>query len=281
MENTDGARPRAIADDVARFAARTPTLPPASETNSYALGSREVLLVEPATPYEDERAAWLGWARGLAAEGRRLVGILLTHHHVDHASAAGHFARALDLPLFAHRETLCRTIDLEGARLRPIDDGYAFVLDGPTPRRWIALHTPGHAPGHLCLHEQTQRLVVAGDMVANGSTILIPPDDGGDMRHYLEQLRRLDALDAARLFPAHGEPIDDAHTLLTHYVAHRLAREAKVLDAFLALAQSLGRPPSLDEIVPRAYADTPKHLWPIAIASADAHLRKLRDDGLV
>ena len=37
------------------FGARTPTLPPATHTNSYALGARDVLLIEPSTPYESEQ----------------------------------------------------------------------------------------------------------------------------------------------------------------------------------------------------------------------------------
>ena len=42
-------RPRDIAPSVSLFPARTVTLPPATHTNSYALGTRDVLLVEPAT----------------------------------------------------------------------------------------------------------------------------------------------------------------------------------------------------------------------------------------
>ena len=53
----DYPRPQDVAPGVAWFAARTPTLPPATHTNSYAIGTRQLLLVEPATPYEDEIAA--------------------------------------------------------------------------------------------------------------------------------------------------------------------------------------------------------------------------------
>ena len=49
------SKPQTIAAGVESFAARTPTLPPATHTQSYALGEREVILVEPATPFEDER----------------------------------------------------------------------------------------------------------------------------------------------------------------------------------------------------------------------------------
>ena len=71
-------RPRTVLRDVELFAARTPTLPPATHTNSYALGGRDVLLVEPATPYEDELVAWLGWARGLVSAGRRPLALFVT-----------------------------------------------------------------------------------------------------------------------------------------------------------------------------------------------------------
>ncbi|GAC1572519.1 MAG: MBL fold metallo-hydrolase [Polyangiales bacterium] len=273
-------RPRAIAPDIALFPSRTPTLPPATHTNSYALGRREVLLVEPATPYDDERIAWMGWAHGMLREGRKLLGIFATHHHIDHASGIVYFAQALGLPVFAHPLTFARLNGLEGldaVDCVPIEDGRVFALDSAS-QRWTALHTPGHARGHLCLHDAQAKTLIVGDMVANGSTILIPPDDGGDMAVYLEQLRRLDALQATLMLPAHGDPLDDPHATLTHYLAHRAMREEKVLHAYRSLASELGRAPTIREMIPRAYDDTPMHLWPIAEGALEAHWIKLRDE---
>ncbi|GAC1353478.1 MAG: MBL fold metallo-hydrolase [Polyangiales bacterium] len=269
-------RPRAILPGVELFPVRTPTLPPATHTNSYARGQRALLLVEPSTPYDDERRAWLEWARGLAGESRAILGVLLTHHHVDHGSSAGFFTRALGVPLLAHEATLARTADLEGVTARPLRDGETLTIDDT---RWTALHTPGHAPGHVCLWEPGSRVLVAGDMVANGSTILVPPDDDGDMGDYLAQLVRLQSLGASTMLPAHGEPIDDPATLLAYYVAHRLERERKVLAAWRSLRTSLAREPEPAELVPVAYADTPTQLWPLARASLIAHLVKLRREG--
>lgn len=260
-------RPRDVVPGVGLFPVRTPTLPPATHTNTYALLGDEVYLVEPATPYDDERAAWLSWARSIE---RPIAGVFVTHHHVDHASAATFFARALSVPLFGHAITF-DLLKPEGVELRTL-------VDGDRVGSWDVLHTPGHAPGHLCLHDAEGRTLIAGDMVANGSTILIPPEDGGDMAAYLEQLRRLDALNTTTVLPAHGEPIDDPRALFAYYVKHRLMREEKIFAAWQAQRVALGREPTVAEIVPVAYDDTPVHLWPIARSATEAHVIKLRNE---
>jgi hypothetical protein len=70
--------------------------------------------------------------------------------------------------------------------------------------------------------------------------------------------------------PAHGAPIEDPERIFRHYIAHRLMRERKVLDALDALG-----PADLDALVAQAYRDTPEPLWPIAKLSLESHLVKL------
>ena len=268
-------RPREIARNVSAFAALTPTLLPATHTNSYALGTKQVVLVEPATPYQDEQRAWLDWARALVSQGRQLVAIVATHHHPDHV---GGLARELSVPVWAHDLTVERLDPAIRARVtRRLADGDAIVLDGPEPETWDVLHTPGHAPGHICLHEPRSRALVVGDMVASVGTILIAPGDG-DMQVYLEQLQRLASYAAALALPAHGDPIDDPSALFAKYIQHRLAREAKVLAAVLAVGAAGADSAAL---VPDAYADTPMLLWPIARLSLEMHLEKLEREGKI
>lgn len=267
-------RPRELARSVALFAARTPTLPPATHTNSYALGARDVLLVEPATPHADEQRAWIAWARALPSTGRTPIAIVATHHHVDHVGGVDVLTRELGLPLWAHEATASHLDTPVGRRLV---DGEDVVLAGPVAERWRVLHTPGHAPGHVCLWNEEERAVVVGDMVASVGTILIEPNDG-DMRVYLEQLERLAALDARVALPAHGEPIDEPTRLFRTYIAHRRMREAKVL---AAVADRGEKGAMAEEVLARAYDDTPMSVWPIALLSVKAHLKKLEDDGRV
>jgi glyoxylase-like metal-dependent hydrolase (beta-lactamase superfamily II) len=272
------ARPREISSSLQLFAALTPTLLPATHTNSYALGGRDVVLVEPATPYEDEQRAWIDWARGLVSQGRTLAAIVATHHHPDHVGGLEVLARELDVPVWAHELTVDRLAPETRALVtRRLTDGEEFVLAGPRDESWRVLHTPGHAPGHVCLFEERTRTVVVGDMVASVGTILIAPGDG-DMQVYLEQLDRLASLDASVALPAHGDPIDEPTVLFRRYIAHRLAREAKVLAA-VKLAGAAGA--DAGALVPEAYADTPAHLWPIATLSLEMHLEKLEREGAV
>lgn len=258
--------PRQLGRDVELISARTPTLLPATHTNSYAIGGQDVVLVEPATPYEDEQREWLAWARACSSTGRRLVAIVATHHHPDHVGGAAFLAKELGLPVWAHELTAAR-VDIPIAR--HLVDG-EIVIDA-----WEVLHTPGHAPGHVCLFEPRSRYAIVGDMIASVGTILIAPGDG-DMQIYLEQLARLAKLDAFVALPAHGEPVDEPTKVFERYIAHRLMRETKILGALSAAGTATAA-----ELVALAYDDVSPAIWPIAKLSVDAHLEKVVREGKV
>ncbi len=254
-----------IARGVRVVPVRTPTLPPATQTNTWVLGEETLSIVDPASPWPDEQARLLRALEALGRAGRPVARILLSHHHLDHVSGAAALAQALGVPVCAHGKTQERVqVEVDVT----LEDGEEIGQGDDTLR---CVFTPGHAPGHLCF--QRGDVVAAGDMVAGVGTILVDPDEG-DMLEYLASLERLRALAPALLLPAHGPPILRADDKLTEYRAHRLMREGRVVAA-LAAARTL------EALVPLAYADTPPALWPLAARSLRAHLDKLVKDGRV
>jgi endoribonuclease LACTB2 len=265
----------ALGDAVRVLPLLTPTLPPATHTNACLVGlpGGEAIVIEPATPHEAERAQLLAWLRHHQSLGARIVAIALTHHHVDHVGAADWLRGQLGVPLLAHALTRSR-LEGEIAIDRTIEDGEILRLVGPRPLSLEVLHTPGHAPGHVCFWEPVSRTLIAGDMVAGTGTILVEPTDG-DVGLYLASLARLAALEPQTIVPAHGAPLEKE--VLHRYIAHRRAREAKILAAL----RQLGGAHELDEIVPIAYADTPPAAWPLARLATEAHLIELAKHGIV
>lgn len=262
-----------VAFGVQRLSLRTPTLPPATHTNTYLVGETDFLVVEPASPYAPEQAALFAAIDGRIAKGHRLLGAMVTHHHVDHVSAAWALRARYGVPLMAHAET-ARRLAARGPTDHLLREGED--LDPALAALEIqVLHTPGHAPGHVCLLSDRHRWLIAGDMVASVGTILVDVDDGGDMDAYIDQLSRLADLAPRRILPAHGDPIEDAVGRLRFYVHHRGQREARILDAVRQGSADLGA------IVARAYDDIPVSAWPLAARAARAHLQRLVKHGHV
>ena len=260
-------------DNLRVLSLRTPTLPPATHTNTSFVGRERVWIVDPATPYPDERARLLDAVACERAAGRELAGIVLTHHHHDHVGGADWLRGETGLAVWAHP----RTEELLQGRLTidvALDEGDVLTGSEASDDAWHVLHTPGHASGHIVLFQPESRALVAGDMVAAVGTILVEPPDG-NMAQYISELRRLLALEPRIAVPAHGEVIGDPAAHFGHYISHRLAREAKVLAAVHM------SPRALLEITRDAYDDVPESLHLLASRSTLAHLFKLRDEARV
>jgi glyoxylase-like metal-dependent hydrolase (beta-lactamase superfamily II)/8-oxo-dGTP pyrophosphatase MutT (NUDIX family) len=265
---------RDLSPGVVLLDARTPTLWPATHTNTPVIGGDDVLLVDPATPYPDERERFDALLHTIL-DGRRVQGIVLTHHHHDHVGDAARLREKHGCPVFAHALTAAQvdvTVDVL------VDDGHVFALPagaGGPARRFQVLHTPGHARGHVCLWEPDLSLLVAGDMVAGTGSILIDPPEG-HMNTYLQSLQRLIALSPRALIPSHGPLLVDGERRLREQIAHRRARQEAVAAAIA------GGAVDVDAVVAAVYGrDTAPAMWAFAARSVAAIVEALVEDGRV
>ncbi len=259
---------------------KTPTLPPATHTNCILIGGPELLIVDPGSADPAEQKALDAALDRLLAEGRRVHGVLVTHHHNDHWGGVESLKSRFGCPVYAHAWTAPKVgadRALEGGEVIELAPGlpaaHGLPADPTRPWRLAVLHTPGHTPGHLALWDAVSGTIVAGDLVSGLSTIVIDPPEG-DMGAYLASLEVLRALPATLLLPGHGPPIGGPLHRLGYYRKHRLDRERRVL---LAIDQ----PRTLEEVVPLAYDDTPGADPALAARSALAHLIHLQAVGKV
>lgn len=192
--------------------------------NGFVVGcprTREAVLIDPG----DEVASLLEFIR---REQLHVKWILLTHAHVDHVTGVPEAKRALDVPVWLHRDdqflyegavAMGRMfgLDFEGP-LPPVDRYY-----GPDERlsfgdyRIRVLHTPGHCPGGVCL-EVTPANVSAAELQSGAGRDLFVGDTlfagsigrtdlpGGDYGTLMRSIRGvlLPLGDAARVHPGHG-----------------------------------------------------------------------------
>jgi glyoxylase-like metal-dependent hydrolase (beta-lactamase superfamily II) len=183
--------------------------------NGFVVGcetTREAVLIDPG----DEVASLLSFAERNTLSIRH---ILLTHAHVDHVTGVAAAKRALNVPVYLHRDDLFlyeRAVESGaafGLRVEPqppidvfyqADQVIPFGAYGARPH-----HTPGHCPGGICLqigrHGGEGKELFVGDTLFAGS---IGRTDlpGGDYATLIASIRNvLFAFgDDAIVHPGHG-----------------------------------------------------------------------------
>jgi len=255
-------RPVALVPGVVRLTAPNPGPMTGPGTNSYLVGTTEVVVVDPG-PDEPVHVDAL-----VEAGAGRIRWIVVTHTHPDHAPAAAALSQRTGAEVlgFGPRDGFepDRTV------------GDAFELGGDD-FCLRAVHTPGHASNHLCWMLLGEQLLFSGDHIMQGSTVVIAPPDG-DMAAYLSSLQRLLDLDppVRAIAPGHGTLIESPAPVVQGVIAHRLERERAVVAALAAAGRG-----SVDDLLATVYSDVPDVLHPVARYSLWAHLRRLSDEGSV
>jgi hydroxyacylglutathione hydrolase len=114
-------------------------------------------------------------------QGVKLVKILVTHGHIDHAGGVADLAERLSIPIEGPHEDDKFWIDQlteQGDRFGTGENARSF-----TPDRWLeggdtvsfgnvtlqVRHCPGHTPGHVIFFHEGLRVAQVGDVLFQGS----------------------------------------------------------------------------------------------------------------
>ena len=266
-----------VAPGVRRLVAPDPGPMTDHGTNTYIIGRGSVAVIDPGPESPDHLQALLD---ELAREGERVSHILITHTHLDHCAGLAALKAATGALTAGFGSVGLRQTDTLGPSGRSFADGQ-FAPDIPlrdgevlSGEGWemTALHTPGHAPDHLCFEYAPARALFSGDHVMGWNTSVIAPPEG-HMGAYLESLHRLLDFGHDAYFAGHGGRIDQPQRLVKAYIMHRRWRENEIVQAMQAGA------PSVPEITARVYAGLPEHLERAAQLSVLAHLERLVETG--
>jgi glyoxylase-like metal-dependent hydrolase (beta-lactamase superfamily II) len=226
------------AHDVALVRADNPGPFTLSGTNTWIAGSGPCWIVDPGPLLGEHVDA-------VAAEAERrggAGGIVLTHGHADHAGAVDAVAERTGAELVAPA----------GGKAGPFE----------------VVPTPGHTADHVAF-VLDGRVAFTGDAVLGEGSVFVV----GHLGAYLDALRALSDRGLDLLCPGHGPLVEDPRAKLEQYVAHRLDRERRLVEALDAGARTV------DAMLDAAWDDAPPALRLAAAATLGAHLEKLEEEG--
>jgi endoribonuclease LACTB2 len=264
-----------LPDKIFKATVNTLTLPPHHTTNCYVIGGdREALLIDPIYQPGNPLDACLK-----ENDIRSIQYAAVTHPHPDHHGGIDTLLETRGGSVLCHRD-IARD-ETFGApdpdRMRRFSGGETIDTNGYSVQ---VLHTPGHSPAHLCFYIQEEGILFSGDTIlGHGTSIISPPE--GDMADYMQTLEKLAAMDIRTICPAHGPVIDrQAPERIQWYIAHRMMREALVLEA-LKEGESQIAPITRKIYNEEDFQMHGRDLQPRAERTVLAHLQKLEKEGVV
>jgi len=240
--------------------------------NSYVLHEPDgsITIVDPGPRSAETEQEWHKALADFNLTFQDISQIVLTHHHPDHLGLSGWMQQQTGVPVRMSTrsrqeadymwgtEATINTVlpeyygrhgmpedktqqireHMEGfisqitplPIVTPIEDGDWLVMGG---KKWLAVETGGHAPGHLSFYAPESREILCGDAVLpqiSPNISLQPGSDDQPLLSYMEGLHRLGALDVEVAYPGHRNPFGHFADRTVHLLTHHEERLQKMME---------------------------------------------------
>jgi len=251
----------------------TPTLWPHTSTNCYLIGNEHesILLDAGYNQPETKQGLENAIAEHKLATPREIV---LTHYHPDHAPGVRQLVD-WEPTILCHGKEKQNILDgiAPVKEVCAINDEHELTVAG---FKVLAIHTPGHTPGHLTLYIPSEKVLLAGDnILGEGTTWIGKPD--GDMADYIQTLKRLQKLVIDKLGPGHGDWVLAPQQQIQFVLDRRLQREQQIKE-LLAHHKKV----STTQLTQFIYQDNiHPSVFEVARRTTEAHLIKLVNEDIV
>ena len=216
-----------LQDGLMRLTAPNPSPMTSTGTNTYILGSKELLIIDPGPNSE----AHLRNIMEVIPNNTKVTHILITHSHLDHSGLAPKLSKILNAPTLAFgtaldglsndMKSICKmglTSEKFGIDTEFVPDHFLKDEEKITSREWevVAHHTPGHLSNHIC-YQYLDKLFT-GDHIMEWSTSVISPPEG-DVSQFINSCEKIYNLHCEKFYPGHGIPVENPSERIAELIA--------------------------------------------------------------
>ena len=263
-----------LQDGLMRLIAPNPSPMTSTGTNTYILGRKELLIIDPGPNSE----AHLRNIMEVIPKYTKVTHILITHSHLDHSGLAPKLSKILNAPTLAFgtaldglsndMKSVCKmglTSEKFGIDTEFVPDHFLKDEEKISSREWevVAHHTPGHLSNHIC-YQYLDKLFT-GDHIMEWSTSVISPPEG-DVSQFINSCEKIYNLHCEKFYPGHGIPVENPSERIAELIEHRKKREIEILN-FLK-----NRDATISQITKNIYFNIDQNLLSVASRNVKAHL---------
>ena len=263
-----------LQDGLMRLTAPNPSPMTSTGTNTYILGRKELLIIDPGPNSETH----LRNIMEVIPKYTKVTHILITHSHLDHSGLAPKLSKILNAPTLAFgtaldglsndMKSICKmglTSEKFGIDTEFVPDHFLKDEEKISSREWevVAHHTPGHLSNHIC-YQYLDKLFT-GDHIMEWSTSVISPPEG-DVSQFINSCEKIYNLHCEKFYPGHGIPVENPSERIAELIQHRKKREIEILN-FLK-----NRDATISQITKNIYFNIDQNLLSVASRNVKAHL---------